>query len=111
MTPYVQAWLLSILGTATDLNDLNNRYTRLGSARAVALEVLRQRHADLLANPASVGISGVISVTYTENIKALERLIDELESGEPAAPDDPTDPCGDTPGGLGVVRLIERPRR
>lgn len=105
-------WLLSQLGTATDTADLDTRYTRLGTARAVAIEILYQRKADLLAQPASVGVSGVVSVTYTENIKAIERQIALLESGYPPAPDETTDPDdGDGDLGFGVIRLRERPRR
>ncbi|MFJ8677225.1 hypothetical protein [Streptomyces sp. NPDC093589] len=109
MDDATRRWLLSQLGTATDTNDLDDRYTRLGNARAVAIEVLYQRKADLVAQPASVAVSAVVSVTYTENIKALERQIAYLEGGGGDAPDDP---CDDESGsGWGVVRLIERRRR
>lgn len=106
----VLAWLRAQLGTATDQTDLEDRYTRLGSARAVALEVLRERLANMLANPSSVNVSSVVAVSYTENIKALERKIAELESGEPPAPDDPEDGSGG-PDSLGMIRLVERRRR
>lgn len=106
-------WLLSQLGTNTDTADLVDRYTRLGTARAVAIEVLNQRKADLINNqPASVNISSVLSVTYTENIKAIERQIALLEAADaPPAPDEPTTPDGDVAGQFGTIRLIERPRR
>jgi hypothetical protein len=111
MDPAVIAWLTSQLGTATNLDDLTLRYTRLGSARAVALEVLRLRLADLIASPGSVSVSGVVSVNFTANIAALERQIDGLENGEPPAPDDP-DADEDGNGlGFGVILLKERPRR
>jgi hypothetical protein len=109
----VQAWLLSQLGTATDLADLEQRLARLGTARAVALEVVRERLAVLRAQPASVNLSGVVSVSYGENIKAYERQIAMLEAGEPPAPDDP-DEDGDglpDPTGFGIIHLVERPRR
>ncbi|MFK8851248.1 hypothetical protein [Streptomyces sp. Ac-502] len=110
MDDATRKWLLSQLGTATDTADLDTRYARLGSARAVALEVLYQRKADLLAQPASISVSAVVSVAYTENIKALERQIAYLEGGGSPAPDEPST---DDPSGFGwsVVRLIERPRR
>jgi hypothetical protein len=104
----VQAWLLAELGTATDLTDLQARYTRLDTARAVALEVLRERLAALRAQPSTVNVTGVVSVGYAENIKAYERQIAALENGEPPAPDDPVDGSSST---LGMLRLIERPRR
>lgn len=105
------SWLLAQLGTATDTTDLEARYARLGTARAVAIEVLTQRRADLLAQPASLGVSGVVTIAYTENIKALERQIALLEAADAPAPDEPADPCTDEETGLGIIRLIERRRR
>jgi hypothetical protein len=108
-----RAWLLAQLGVATDSADLDQRYTRLGAARAVALEVLYERKAAMvMAQPASLNVSSVVSVAYTENIKAIERQITLLESGQPPAPDDPTSPADDTGAtGFDVIQLIERPRR
>lgn len=111
MDTATQAWLISQLGTATDLTDLTARYTRLGKARAVALEVLNQRLADLRAQVASVNLSGVVSVTYTENIKAYERQILALEAGGSPAPDETTPSDGDDIVVLGTFQLVERPRR
>lgn len=108
LTADVTAWLKGELGTTVDLVDLETRYTRLGTARAVALEVLRERLAALRAQPANVSVTGVVNVGIAENIKAYERQIAALENGEPPAPDDPTD--GGI-GNLGTLRLIERPRR
>lgn len=111
MDATVRAWLIAQLGTATNLADLDLRYTRLGTARAVALEVLYERKAALvMEQPASVNVSSVVGVTYTENIKAIERDIARLESGQPPAPDDP--PADDTSSiGFSVIQLRERPRR
>lgn len=111
MDTAVQSWLLAELGTTTDLTDLQTRYTRLGTSRAVALEVLRERLAALRAQPSTVSVSGVVSVAFTENIKAYERQITALENGEPPAPDDPTDPGTGDSNTLGMFRLVERPRR
>ena len=110
MDAAVRAWLESQLGTPLDLPDLEPRYTRLGTARAVALEVLRGRLATLRTQPSTVNVSGVVSVSYTESIKAYERQIAALESGEPAAPDDPADGTTDS-SAFGVIHLVERPRR
>jgi len=105
-----RAWLIAQLGTATDIADLDQRYTRLGTARAVALEVLYERLADLRAQPSVIGVSSVVNLNTTANIAAYERQIARLESGEPPAPDDPTD--DDTSStGFDVIQLIERPRR
>ncbi|WP_329126033.1 hypothetical protein [Streptomyces sp. NBC_01353] len=109
MTEAIRAWLLAQLGATTDLIDLEQRYARLGTARTVAIEVLYERIAKLRAQPASVNLSSVVSVSYSENIKAYERQIAALEAGQPPAPDDPAaDPAA---GDIGVIRLIERPRR
>jgi len=108
MDTATQAWLISQLGTDTDLTDLNARYTRLGTARKVALELLNQRLADLRAQVASVTVNGVVAVTYTENIKAYERQIALLEEGGSPAPDET--PADDTVL-LGTFQLVERPRR
>ncbi len=107
----VQAWLLAQLGPTTPTADLETRYARLGTARAVALEVLRGRLAALIQQPASVNVSGAVAVTFTENIKALERQIALLETGEPPAPDDPPGTGNDDTVTLGVFHLRERARR
>ena len=111
MDPATQAWLISQLGTATDLTDLNARYTRLGTARAVAIEVINLRLADLRAQVATVGVSGVVNVSYAENIKAYERQLAALEAGGSPAPDEPTPSTSDDTVFLGSFQLVERRRR
>ena len=112
MDAAVQAWLLSKLGTATNIADITARYVRLGTARAVAIEVLNERLADLRTQAATVGVSGVVNVSFTENIKALEREIALLESGKPPAPDEPPDTGDENAAGrLDVIQLVARPRR
>lgn len=103
-------WLLATLGPATDTADLDQRYARLHSLRAVALEVLRERRAALLAQPLKLALSGVVSVDTSGNVAALERQIAELEDPTTEVPGEeiPCDPDG--PGG-GVLYLRERPRR
>ncbi len=104
-----RAWLISQLGTSTDPADLDTRYARLGTARAVALEVLRERLAALVHDqPTTINVTGVVALSYTENVRAIERQIAQLENGEPPAPDDP---ATSTPDGLGVIQLVARPRR
>ncbi|WP_045562745.1 hypothetical protein [Streptomyces sp. FxanaA7] len=110
MDTAVQAWLLSQLGTATPLADLTARYARLGTARKVALEVLNERLANLRAQAATVNVSSVVSVSFTENIKAYERQIAALEAGGSPAPDE-TPTTGDDVTVLGTFQLVERRRR
>ena len=111
MDTATRAWLLTQLGTSTSTtDDLDGRYARLGTARAVALEVLRERRQALLGQPLKLTLTGVVSVDYTANIAALERQITALEN--PAltpAPDDPA-PVSDE-AGPGVLYLHARPRR
>lgn len=104
----VQHWLLAQLGISTDLADLELRYTRLGTARAVALEVLRERYAELLAQPTGVTVTNVVAINTTANLAAYERQIAALEAGEPPAPDDPP---GSDPDTIGLLCLRERRRR
>lgn len=113
MDTATRAWLIAQLGTATDLTDLTARYTRLGTARAVALEVLNQRLADLRAQAATVNLSGAVSVSFAENIKAYERQIALLEAGGSPAPDEPDPGTGADDGSvpLGMFQLVERRRR
>ncbi|MFE6126733.1 hypothetical protein ACFQ6Q_00450 [Streptomyces sp. NPDC056437] len=113
MDAAVTAWLKGELGPSTDLADLETRYLRLGTARAVALEVVRERLATLLASPGTVNVSGVVSVSFAANIQAYERQIARLEAGDPPAPDDPAtdDDQTDDAGGFGVIQLCARPRR
>lgn len=111
MDTTIRAWLLDQLGPTTDLTDLEARYTRLGSARAVALGVLRSRLATLLQQPGTVNVSGAVAVGFGENIKAYERQIAALESGEITAPDDPPAPGEDEQAAIGFITLTARPRR
>ncbi|WP_330306217.1 MULTISPECIES: hypothetical protein [unclassified Streptomyces] len=92
MDSAVLAWLLAQLGAATDQSDLQTRYDRLGSARAVALEVLSERRAKLLAEPLQLTVNGVATLDQSNNLTGLERQIASVQ--EATAPDDPTG--GDT---------------
>ncbi|WP_333745685.1 hypothetical protein [Streptomyces sp. IBSBF 2950] len=103
-------WLLATLGPATDTTDLEQRYARLHSLRAVALEVLRERRATLLTQPLKVSLTGVVSVDTSGNVAALDRQIDELEDPATPVPGEHTPGEGDSQGG-GVLYLRERPRR
>lgn len=107
MDDHLRRWLLALLGPATDTADLDVRYARLHSVRAVALEVLRERRAGLLGQPLKVSVSGVVSVDNSANLTAIERQITELEDASVPAPDE----TGPDPAADGVLYLRERPRR
>ncbi|MFJ2780283.1 hypothetical protein [Kitasatospora sp. NPDC087315] len=110
MDAATRAWLLAELGTTTDQADLDARYTRLRSARAVALEVLRERRQTLLAQPLKLALTGVLSIDNSANVAAIERQIADL--ADPAAPPAPDDPQPESPdAGPGIVQLHARPRR
>ncbi|MFF4409805.1 hypothetical protein [Streptomyces sp. NPDC001404] len=108
MDETIRRWLLATLGPATDTTDLASRYTRLQSARAVALEVLRERLAALLAQPLKVTVSGVVSIDNSGNAAALERAITDLEDPTTPVPGEGPD---DGSARSAVIYLHERPRR
>ncbi|WP_435058513.1 hypothetical protein [Streptomyces sp. bgisy060] len=103
-------WLLATLGPATDTTDLETRYARLHALRAVALEVLRERRAALLAQPLKVTLTGVVSVDTSGNVAALDRQIAELEDPATPVPGEGTPGDPDAPVGS-ILYLRERPRR
>ncbi|MEV5080585.1 hypothetical protein AB0K74_17695 [Streptomyces sp. NPDC056159] len=87
MDSAVLAWLMGQLGPVTDQSDLQTRYARLGSAKAVALEVLSGRRATLLAEPLQLTVSGVATLDQSNNLTGLERQIASMKGA--TAPDDP----------------------
>ncbi|MFF3493721.1 hypothetical protein ACFYWS_20480 [Streptomyces sp. NPDC002795] len=90
MTPAVLAWLQSTLGPGTaDAADLETRYTRLGSAKQVALEVLSERRARLLADPLRLTVDGVVTLDNSNNLTGLERQIADVQDA--TAPDQTAD--------------------
>ncbi|WP_324787047.1 hypothetical protein [Streptomyces sp. H51] len=92
MDAAVVAWLLAQLGPTTDQTDLQARYDRLGAARAVALEVLHERRAKLLAEPLQLTVNGVATLDQSANLTGLERQIASVEDA--TTPDEPNG--GDT---------------
>ncbi|MFG2956394.1 hypothetical protein ACGF5O_22055 [Streptomyces sp. NPDC048291] len=83
MTDADYAYLRSELGEA-DRGDLDARFTRLGSLEDVAVEILRERKAALVADPLTVTVQGIATLNNAENVKALERQIAGL--GKPDEP-------------------------
>lgn len=85
------ATIRSFVGSAPADDELVARYDRLGSPAAVALEVLRERLADVVANPLQWSADGDYSENRTGNIGPLQALIDAVaavvaeETGEPVA--------------------------
>ncbi|MDY0816091.1 hypothetical protein [Kitasatospora purpeofusca] len=93
MDPAALAWLRAQLGPTTDTADLTERHSRLGTARAVALEVLAERRAALLADPLRLVVDGVVTMDRSANLTGLERQLAELHN---ALGPDETAPGGDT---------------
>jgi hypothetical protein len=94
------AYLRSWVGTAapTDV-ELEAAHERLGDLHAVALEVLRQRLADLLADPASFGVGSDYREDRSSNIRSLEAQVRKLEAI-----------VGEGPGALTTGRLVRSGR-
>ncbi|MFJ9617857.1 hypothetical protein [Streptomyces noursei] len=86
MDEFQRAWLLAQLGPDADPADLERRFFRLRSVRAVALEVLGERRAKLLADPLRVTVDGVVTMDLTENLRGIERQIDQARQAP--APDE-----------------------
>ncbi|WP_030949796.1 hypothetical protein [Streptomyces sp. NRRL S-646] len=89
MDEFQRSWLLAQLGSETDPADLERRYFRLRSVRAVALEVLGERRAKLLADPLTVTVDGVVTMDLQENLRGIERQIEQVRQAP--APDDSSD--------------------
>ncbi|MEV7192296.1 hypothetical protein AB0N81_10880 [Streptomyces sp. NPDC093510] len=106
MTGEVLHWLQALLGSDTPPEELASRYERLGTARAVAFEVLQERITQLLADPLKVTVNGIATVDNTNNLTALERRLVQLEAG--IAPDDP---AAAAPAIVSVIALRARTRR
>ncbi|MEU0839464.1 hypothetical protein ABZ370_08330 [Streptomyces sp. NPDC005962] len=87
MDEFQRSWLLAQLGPDTDPADLERRYFRLRSVRAVALEVLGERRAKLLGDPLKVTVDGVVTMDLQENLRGIERQIEGARKAP--APDDP----------------------
>ncbi|MGW7237018.1 hypothetical protein [Streptomyces sp. NPDC054804] len=81
LTDAEYAYLRSELGEA-DRTDLDTRYQRLDSLQAVAIEVLRERKATLVSDPLAVTVQGIATVNNAENVRALERQIASLATGD-----------------------------
>ncbi|MGQ4490867.1 hypothetical protein ACN6LM_001755 [Streptomyces sp. SAS_281] len=89
MDEFQRSWLLAQLGPDADPADLERRYFRLRSVRGVALEVLGERRAKLLADPLKVTVDGVVTMDLQENLRGIERQIAQVRQGP--APDEPGD--------------------
>ncbi|MEU9120095.1 hypothetical protein AB0C96_09575 [Streptomyces sp. NPDC048506] len=102
----VLRWLQAQLGPDTDAEDLTTRYERLRSAKAVALEILHERIAALVAEPLKVTVNGVATIDNSANVAALERRAAQIT--DETAPDDPPATGHDL---LTTVQLCARRRR
>ncbi len=82
---------------------IDARYTILWSWEAVALEMVRTRRSQMLDSPSSFSIGGEYSESWTANIEALTKMMNELEAMVPSG----------TAGGLGfsVGRLVRDGRQ
>ncbi|MEU4028070.1 hypothetical protein [Streptomyces anulatus] len=89
MDEFQRSWLLAQLGPDTDPADLERRFFRLRSVRGVALEVLGERRAKLLADPLKVTVDGVVTMDLQENLRGIERQIEGV--CQAPAPDSPGD--------------------
>ncbi|WP_145497500.1 hypothetical protein [Streptomyces sp. CFMR 7] len=89
MDEFQRSWLIAQLGPDVDQADLERRFFRLRTARGVALEVLGERRAKLLADPLKVTVDGVVTMDLQENLRGIERQIEQVRQAP--APDDPAE--------------------
>lgn len=80
--------------------DLEARITRTGDIRLAAREVLDGAFATFLRQPANLAIPGEVSIGVGENIRALEKKLEEF----PAAPTPEPPPDAAPVGGARIVR-------
>jgi hypothetical protein len=82
---YLRGKLGSTVNEDTDpdvVDDLEDRYLRLGSVQLVAVEVLRQRLADIADvanNPLNFTVVGEYSQDSSGNVAFLQRMLNEAE--------------------------------
>ena len=99
-----RAWLRSWLGAEPDDEDLDARYARLEDAQAVALEVVRERRAALLATPSSFTVTGVYSESNSGRADELKNLLADLLR-------DPGPSAAAVQGGSSVLVVVPAVRR
>ncbi|MET9829479.1 hypothetical protein ABZ078_09240 [Streptomyces sp. NPDC006385] len=104
---FQRSWLLAQLGPDTDPADLERRFFRLRSVRAVALEVLGERRAKLLADPLKVTVDGVVTMDLQENLRGIERQIEHVRR---VPPPDGSDGEDDADEALEVTWLVSTRR-
>lgn len=81
--------------TPTDV-ELETRWDRLGTVASVALSVLRERLADMLARPADLSVDGDYRESYQANLRILREQVATLEAAVAS---------GGSPGVVHVARL------
>ncbi len=73
-------------GKAVTDDDIDDRLDRLGNAEAVALEILRERRADIVSDPQSFSADGGdVAYNWGTHLEQLNRLIGQLEAIVPDA--------------------------
>jgi len=104
------AWLRAQLGDTPPDAELQAAFDRLGSVRDVAIETIRKRYQVLIDQPASTSLAGVGSMSWGENIKALERMIASLSKLDSDPSDDTEPPLPDDGSRRGAVIYRTRAR-
>lgn len=70
-----QSWI----GDWEDLAAFDERYDRLGDLDDAIIESMRAHRAALVSQASTIQVED-ISLTYTENIRALDRMVEEFQS-------------------------------
>lgn len=99
LTDRQRAWIRDEVGASVTDQDIDERFESIGTVRGTTVSLLRLKITRWIENPASVSLSGVASVSFKDNIAAVERRITALlklgpDPSDEAGPDDEADATG-----------------
>jgi hypothetical protein len=105
LTTRQRAWIRDEVGSSVLDTEIDERFESIGTVRGTTVSLLRLKITRWIENPATVALSGVASVSFKDNIAAVERRIAQLLKLGP----DPSDESGpDDEAEAGGPHVLER---
>lgn len=98
-------WLHDELGTPPTDEQLQADFDSRGTVRGVAIAEWSRRRTAMIQAPTSTTLVGVAAVSYSENLKAIERRLAALSRMDEDPSDDPVPPGEDGKGPQYVDRV------